>query len=96
MDGDSLVLVGPADVFDMIVMQSGGGYFLRFSLSEIPEKKKGALGVNAMKLDTGDEIENAYLYASRHEFSIEYKDKQISLNKIKLGKRSGKGIKIRS
>ncbi len=96
MDGDSLVLVGPADVFDMIVMQSVGGYFLRFSLSEIPEKKKGALGVNAMKLDAGDEIENAYLYASRHEFSIEYKDKQISLNKIKLGKRSGKGVKIRS
>ena len=94
-DHDSLVLVGPADAYDGITLRSRDGYFLRFSLSEIPVKKKAALGVSSMKLNSGDAVEEAYLLASRRELTIDYTEKQLSLNKIKLGKRNGKGIKVR-
>ncbi len=94
-EGDRLVLVGDADVYDMAVLQTRNGYFLRFAISEIPVKKKGAAGVSGIKLDGKDLVEAGYLCASRHEFTISYKDKQITLGKIKLGKRNGKGVKIR-
>ena len=42
-----------------------------------------------------DELENAYLLESRMEYSVEYKGKQMILNKIKLGKRDTKGTKVR-
>jgi len=95
-DDDSLVLVGQADAYDGIVIRSRDGYFLRFALSEIPEKKKAALGVAAIKLNKDDSVEDAYLLAARKELTIEYKDRQLSLNKIKLGKRNGKGVKVRA
>ena len=48
-----------------------------------------------MKLAEKEELEAAYLVAARAELSIEYKDKNISLNKVKLGNRGGKGVKVR-
>ena len=57
--------------------------------------KKAAVGVRAMKLMEEDELENAYLLESRMEYSVEYKGKQMILNKIKLGKRDTKGTKVR-
>ena len=92
---DRLVLAGPADPYEYLVLQSREGYFLRFLLEEVPEKKKAALGVRGMKLAGTDSLEAAYLLASRMEFSISYKEKELILNKIKLGKRDGKGIKVR-
>ena len=47
------------------------------------------------KLAGTDGLEAAYLLANRMEFSISYKEKELILNKIKLGKRDGKGIKVR-
>ena len=92
---DRLVLAGPADPYEYLVLQSREGYFLRFLLEEVPEKKKAALGVRGMKLAGTDGLEAAYLLANRMEFSISYKEKELILNKIKLGKRDGKGIKVR-
>ena len=60
-----------------------------------PEKKKAALGVRAMKMGDRDYLEHAYLLESRMEYQIEYKEKQMVLNKIKLGKRDTKGTKVR-
>lgn len=92
---EKVVLVGESGSFDNIVLQSKSGYFLRFPVKDIPEKKKTAIGVKGMKLADREEIEAAYLVAARAELSIEYKDRNISLNKIKLGNRGGKGVKIR-
>ena len=92
---DRLVLAGPAEPYEYLVLQSRDGYFLRFLLEEVPEKKKAALGVRGMKLSEGDHLEAAYLLANRMEFSISYKDKDLVLNKVKLGKRDGKGVKVR-
>ena len=72
---DRLVLAGIADQNEYLVLRSAGGYFLKFLLEEVPEKKKTALGVRGMKLAEGDYLEAAYLLASRMEFSISYKDR---------------------
>lgn len=78
-----------------VVMQTKDGYFLRFPIEEIPEKKKGAVGVRGMKLSAGDYVENVYYTQNAVECTIEYKEKQLELNKIKLGKRDSKGTKVR-
>lgn len=92
---DELILVGQCDAMDYLVLQSRDGYFLRFLKEEIPEKKKAAVGVRAMKFSGEDHLEQAYLLESRMEYAVEYKGKQMVLNKIKLGKRDTKGIKVR-
>ena len=78
-----------------IVLQTAGGYFLRFPLEDIPQKKKGAVGVRGMKLTDKDEIEAVYYTQNAVEHDIMYKEKKIELNKLKLGKRDSKGIKVR-
>ena len=90
---DRLILAGIYDESDYLVLQSQNGYFLRFLANEVPEKKKTAIGVRGMRLAEGDFIENAYLLASRMEYEIEYKDKKLVLNKLKLAKRDTKGTK---
>lgn len=74
-----------------IVLQTEGGYFLRFLLSEVPEKKKGAVGVRGMKLQKSDRIEQIYLFADGVDTKGSYQEKEVSLNRLKLNKRDGKG-----
>lgn len=78
-----------------IVLQTKDGCFLRFPIEEIPEKKKSAVGVRGMKLNNGDYVENVYYTQNAVECMIEYKDKHMELNRIKLGKRDSKGTKVR-
>ena len=78
-----------------IVLHSKEGYFLRFPLEEIPEKKKSAIGVRGMKLGVKDSLEAVYYTQNAVESTIDYNGKAVELNKIKLGKRDGKGVKIR-
>ena len=78
-----------------IVLRSKGGYFLRFALDEIPEKKKGAVGVRGMKLGVGDSLEAVYYTKPTDDTVIEYKGKEIELNKLKLGSRDSRGVKVR-
>lgn len=78
-----------------IVLQSAQGYFLRFALEEIPEKKKGAVGVRGIKLGADDYVEAVYYTQNAAEQTIEYKGKIMELNKLKLGKRDSKGVKVR-
>ncbi len=94
-DTDHLIFVDYADGCDCVVLRSRNGYFLRFALNEIPEKKKGAIGVRGMHLAAEDSIEGAYLTISRTDCEIEIDSKKIVLNKIRLGKRDGKGTKVK-
>ena len=42
-----------------------------------------------------DLVEHAYMLENRTEYEIEYKNKKVILNKLKLAKRDTKGTKIR-
>lgn len=79
-----------------IVLQSKDGFFLRFPIEEIPEKKKGAVGVRAMKLGANDSIEAVYYTQNAVETTIKYKNRNLVLNSLKPGKRDGKGTKVRA
>lgn len=94
-DGDALVSVEILQEQRNVVLQSRDGYFLRFALEEVPEKKKAAVGVRGMKLSASDEIEAVYYTRPGDEQVITYKEKQLELVKVKLGKRDGKGVKVR-
>ena len=99
-DAQSVVLPsgdGEAQIISnqTIVLQSANGFFLKFPLQEIPEKKKGAAGVRGIKLTADDKIEDVYLIPEGADISIDYKGKEISLKKLKMAKRDGKGTKVR-
>ena len=93
-DGDEVVNVTVLNDQKEIVLQSAEGFFLKFSLDEIPEKKKGAVGVRGMKLGSKDFVENVY-FTGIWAKTIEYKEKQLELSRLKAGKRDTKGTKIR-
>ncbi|MDO4307290.1 MAG: DNA topoisomerase (ATP-hydrolyzing) [Eubacteriales bacterium] len=96
MSGENrLVFVGRSDEMEQVVLQSSGGYFLRFPKTEIPLKKKGAVGVRGMKLGDGDFLEHAYLLEGHQEYTIPYHEKAYALNKVKLARRDTKGTKPR-
>lgn len=78
-----------------MVLQTKEGLFLRFPIEEIPEKKKGAIGVRGMKLGEKDLVEAVYYTRNAVESTIEYKGKKLLLNSLKLGKRDSKGVKVR-
>ncbi|MCD7819919.1 MAG: DNA topoisomerase, partial [Lachnospiraceae bacterium] len=59
-EGDQLLAVFAASEHAHIVLASENGYFLRFAVSEIPLKKKTAIGVRGMKLSEGDFVANVY------------------------------------
>ena len=80
----------------IVVLQSADGYFIKFPLSEIPEKKKGAIGVRGIKLSASDHLEDVYLIPGDADITIDYRGKELSLKKLKLSKRDGKGTKVRT
>lgn len=92
-DDDMLLCVqlvnGQADV----VLQTSAGVFLRFSAEEISEMKKNTRGVRGIKLAQGEELEAVYLLGD--DPIIRYKEKEVHLNRLKIGKRDGKGSKVR-
>ena len=94
-DGDEVVSIAVLGEQQHIIMQSREGFFLRFNIEEIAELKKTAVGVRGMKLGNNDCVENVYYSSQFSDAVIEYRDKQIDLNKIKLTKRDTKGTKIR-
>lgn len=94
-EDDQLIFVNPSDAMEYVVLQSQEGYFLRFLKQEVPEKKKGAIGVRGMRLGEGDKLEHAYLLEGHTDYTVEYREKKVTLNRLRLAKRDTKGTKTR-
>ena len=94
-DGDTVVSVMAILEQRNIILQTKEGFFLRFPIEDIPEKKKGAVGVRGMKLGAKDAVERVYYTQNGIETSIEYKEKRLVLNSLKTARRDTKGTKIR-
>ncbi|MBQ5734641.1 MAG: DNA topoisomerase, partial [Lachnospiraceae bacterium] len=107
-DGDEVINVLPTDAVvsvdsqgqeiisseEHLVIKTEGGYYLKFAISEIPQKKKGAVGVRGIKLVSGDSVSDLYLFNKESEIVVGYGKKQISLkDDINLTKRDGRGVK---
>ncbi len=96
-DGDRVIMIHATDgtSSQAVVLQTKGGFFLKFPLDEIPEKKKGAVGVRGIKLTADDKLDEVYLVPDNADITIDYKGKEVSLKKLKMAKRDAKGTKVR-
>ena len=75
-----------------VVLQTTGGYFLRFPLEDISVLKKASRGVRGIKLSKNEELEQLYLLGDE-PYAITYKDREINLSGMRITKRDAKGIK---
>lgn len=94
-DEDEVVSVQVINDNHQVVLQSKEGFFLRFPAADIPEKKKGAVGVRGIRLKKNDELEHVYLFEEGTEYKVTYKEKEVTLNRLKTAKRDGTGTKSR-
>ena len=94
-EGDCVVSVAALTDQRNIVLQTRGGFFLRFSIDEIPEKKKGAIGVRGMKMNAKDQLLQVHLLTPNGDDIAIYKDKEVHLNRLRISKRDAKAVKTR-
>ena len=90
---DSVIGIGFFEEGLHIVLHSKKGMFLRLEASSIPEKKKGAIGVRGMKLENDDEVTEIYFLQTGESIRIAVKNKELELNRLRVGKRDTKGVK---
>ncbi len=92
---DELISVQVLNDNHHVVMQTEGGYFLRFPSGEISEMKKAAAGVKGIKLQKNDTVAQVHLFEEGTEAKVIYKEKEVTLNRLKLASRGGTGTKSR-
>lgn len=96
-EGDRVVDISIISDQKEMILATQNGYFLRFAIEEIPEKKKTAVGVRGMKLTKGDRVRSVYF--THIEDSdipvILYDEKAVDITRIKPAHRDGKGSKLR-
>lgn len=94
-ENDEVISISIINDAQNVVLQTKGGYFLKFQAVEVSEKKKGAVGVRGIKLQKDDEMMHAYVIEEGIESKAEYQGKEVSLNRLRLGKRDTQGVKTR-
>ncbi len=92
-EGDEVAAIEPVREETDVILQTDGGVFLRFPLEEIPVMKKASRGVRGIHLNSGEKLEKVYLLGDNPV--VEYKGKNVHLNRLKVGKRDGKGSRVR-
>ena len=95
-DGDEVKDVTVLKEQQTVVLQTHKGFFLRFAVEEIPEKKKAAVGVRAIRLSPEDFVEAVHFTEPGKDGSIPFGDRQLELSRLKIAKRDGKGTKVRA
>ena len=78
-----------------IILQTANGVFLKFPLTDVPQKKKNAVGVRGIKLGSDDYIGDVYILTNGDELSMDYKGKMLDFGKMKMAHRDTKGTKVR-
>ena len=92
-DGDELILVHPYAENETLVMQSEKDFFLRIEASQIPEKKKIAVGVRGMRLGEGDALAAIHVLSEGEGRSVEVKGREVALHRLHIANRDTKGTR---
>lgn len=92
-EGDEVLAVQALEDGDTLVMQSEKDYFLRIDPAEIPQKKKGAIGVRGIRLGAADVLTAIHVLNQGENSSVMVGEKEIVLNRLHIGKRDTKGVK---
>ena len=90
---DEVLTVCPLEENDTLVMATKKDMFLRIDCAQIPQKKKGAVGVRGMKLAAGDELKSIHVLHEGEEKEDEEKGKPVALHRLHVGNRDTKGVK---
>ena len=90
---DEVLTVCPLEENDTLVMATKKDMFLRIDCAQIPQKKKGAVGVRGMKLAAGDELKSIHVLHEDEEKEVEVKGKPVALHRLHVGNRDTKGVK---
>ena len=94
-EGDEVVNVEVLHTQKTLVLRTNDGYFLRFAVDTVPEKKKAAVGVRGMRLQKNDYIRDVYFLQDMEEKKIEHNGKELNLGHLKITGRDTKGTKVR-
>lgn len=94
-EDDKVLAVHAATEQAHVVLASKSGFFLRFAVSEVPVKKKTAVGVRGMKLGGGDILTDVYWIEGKEPSEVTYSGKQVHINRLRIGTRDSKGTKAR-
>ena len=94
-DGDEVISVFPVTEQKYVVLQTKFDVFLKFELDEIPLKKKGAIGVRAIKLTGNDCIEKVYYLYEEDDTAVKVGSREVLLSRLKSARRDTKGSKLR-
>lgn len=90
---DEVLTVCPLEENDTLVMATKKDMFLRIDCAQIPQKKKGAVGVRGMKLAAGDELKSIHVLHEGEEKEVEVKGRPVALHRLHVGNRDTKGVK---
>ena len=94
-EGDEVVSIADMKGIEQLALQTRQGFFLRFQAEEVPYKKKGAVGVRGIRLGEEDVLEAVHYLDASFEGTAVYKEKEICLKRLRIGKRDTKGTKTR-
>ena len=94
-EGDRLVDVHPVHFQTSMVIATRNNYLLRTQEESIPVQKKGARGVYGIRLTSGDEVDKVYYLEDGAPTEVEISGKTVSLNRLHIAERGGKGTKLR-
>ena len=94
-EGDRLVDVHPVHFQTSMVIATRHNYLLRTQEESIPVQKKGARGVYGTRLTSGDEVDKVYYLEDGAPTEVEISGKTVSLNRLHIAERGGKGTKLR-
>ncbi len=92
-DGDGVLTVAVAKKDETLVMQSDKNYFLRIPVTDIPEKKKGAIGVRGMKLSAKELLCGAWVLSAGDATTILVNEKEVVLSRLHISGRDLRGVK---
>lgn len=94
-DEDELVSVVAVseDPEETVVVWTAKSMFLRFLSSDVPQKKKTAVGVRGIRLSAGDSVVGIKVLSAGQEFIMQYNEKEIALHRLKINNRDAKGTK---
>ncbi len=95
LDNDEVVSVEIIHTQKTVILRSGEGYFLRFLVDTVPEKKKAAVGVRGMRLSKNDTVRDVFYLNDMEDKVIEHNGKSLNLGHLKISSRDTKGTKVR-
>ena len=92
-DTDEVVCVDIITDEDTVCMYSDKNYFLRFEASQVPEKKKAALGVRGMKIKGKEEITGYKVLRPNMSKKIKTDKGEVNLERLHITSRDQRGTK---